>query len=81
MLTSYGFGSEKTVAKYKTQKHIGFYVDQKKVVKAYGEPEKIIALKNEIDYIYWSKGIEFVFEDEQVAVIYIFKPIENPIKK
>ncbi len=80
MLTSYGFGSEKTIKKYKTDKKVGFNDDPKKVIKIYGEPEKIVTLTDEIDYIYWSKGIEFVIEENKVTVIYIFKPIIIPVK-
>ncbi len=80
MITSYGFGSEKAISKYKIQKKLGFYDNQKKVIKLYGEPDKKIILKtNEIDYIYCSKGIEFIFEDDQLVVINIFKPINKTI--
>ena len=72
---------QKTIAKYKTKNHIGFLSAKSKVIKAFGEPEKTVELKdNEIDFIYWSKGIEFVFEDDQVVVINIFKPIDNSVK-
>ena len=50
------------------------------MTKVFGEPEKIVTLKDEVDYIYWSKGIEFVFEEDQIVVICIFKPIINMIK-
>ena len=81
VLTSYGFNSDKAIAKYKTKNHIGFLSAKSKVIKAFGEPEKTVELKdNEIDFIYWSKGIEFVLEDDQVVVINIFKPIDNSVK-
>jgi len=80
VLTSYGFSSDKTIAKYKTKNHVGFLSSKTKVIKAFGEPDKTIELKNEVDFIYWSKGIEFVFEDDQVVVINIFKPIDKSFK-
>lgn len=80
VLTSYGFTSDKTIAKYKTKNHVGFLSSKSKVIKSFGEPEKKLELKDfETDFIYFSKGIEFVFDEDQVVIINIFKPIINKV--
>jgi hypothetical protein len=82
MITCYGFGSEKSVSKYKTTKNVRFYANPKKVINIFGEPEKLFITKQkEISYLYWSKGIEFVFEEDKVVVINIFKPVFPNFKK
>jgi len=76
MITSYGFGSEKKISSYKTLKNVAFYDTKDKVKKVFGEPEKIMAFKNnESSFIYWSQGIEFVFEEDELVVINVFKPL------